>query len=169
MHSFPQFTRSILWGNLLEWEQFFLGGNFIVRGQFSGGQFPSEAIILGGNCPGDNYPGDNHPGSNYLGANYPGVNFSSGAIVLEPISCNRRWLVKSLTFFKIFICNTLLQLFTTSVIITAAITVVPFYFQGQFWGWFTSTKNFFECCLIKGTPPEVFFNKIWNIHRKIFF
>ena len=27
---------------------------------------------------------------------------------------------------------------------------------------------FFECCLIKSTHPEVFFNEIWNIHRVFF-
>ena len=35
----------------------FYGGNFMVRGQFSGEQFFSGVIILGGNHPGGNYPG----------------------------------------------------------------------------------------------------------------
>ena len=49
-------------------------------------------------------------------------------------SCNGRW-------FKIFICNTHLQLFTTWGIITAVTAVVPFCFQSHLWGGFPSTKN----------------------------
>ena len=82
-------------------------------------------------------------------------------------------------FFKIFICNMLLQLFSTSRIITAATSLVPFCFQGHKFGTilfsryhfvfgFTSTKVFFECCFIRSTHPEVFFNEIWNIYRKVF-
>ena len=40
-------------------------GNFMVSGQFSGGQFSSWTIILGGNCPGGNHPGGNYPGGNF--------------------------------------------------------------------------------------------------------
>ena len=73
--------------------------------------------------------------------------------------------VQSLTFFKrIFIYNMLFQLSTTLKIITAATTVVPFCFQGQLGGGFTSTKNFFDCCLIKSTHPELFFNEIWKVY-----
>ena len=31
-------------------------GNFMVRGQLSGGHFSLEAIFLGGNCTGGNFP-----------------------------------------------------------------------------------------------------------------
>ena len=65
----------------------------------------------------------------------------------------------------IFICNMLLQLFTNLRIFAAVITVVPFCFQGQFWGGVTSTKKYFKCCLSKSTHQEVFFNEIWNIIR----
>ena len=64
------------------------------------------------------------------------------------------------------ICNTLLQ----SRIITAATTIVPWCFQCQFWGVFTSAKDFFfQFCLIRSTHPEIFFNEIGNIHPKVFF
>ena len=51
-------------------------GNFMVRGQFSRGQFSSEAIILGGNCPGSNYrgaiiQGAVIPEAIFLGDNHP--------------------------------------------------------------------------------------------------
>ena len=50
--------------------------------------------------------------------------------------------VQSLTFFKWFICNMLLQLFTNSGIITAPRMVVPFCSQDQLWGGFPSTNIF---------------------------
>ena len=58
-------------------------------------------------------------------------------------SCNGRVDLGSNSnfFFKIFICNMLLQLFTTSRIMTATTTAIPFCFQGQLWGRFFSTKN----------------------------
>ena len=89
-------------------------------------------------------------------------NSHSSIVMVAYISCS--WF-----FFKKFICNTLLHLLTTSRIMTAGTTVVPFCFQGQFWGGFTSTKKFCECCLMESTHPEVFFNEIWNIHRMAFF
>ena len=46
--------------------------------------------------------------------------------------------------------------------------LVPFCFQDQLWDGFTSTKSFFECCLIRSTHPELFFNEKWNIHRLSF-
>ena len=81
-------------------------------------------------------------------------------------------------FFKIFICNTLLQLFTTSRIITVASTVVLFCFQGRLWGGFTSTKFFVSvassetliqrCFLMKyGTSiGEFSFKIVLNIFEK---
>ena len=51
MHSFPQFSRSTLWGEFVWVGTIIYGENFMV-----GGQFSSEAIILGGNCPGGNFP-----------------------------------------------------------------------------------------------------------------
>ena len=66
-------------------------------------------------------------------------------------------------------CNTLLQLFTTSRIITAATSVLPSSFQSQLSGGFTSVKSVFGCCLIRSTHPEVFFNEIYNMNGKVFF
>ena len=43
MHSFPQFTHSICWGEGV----IIFKGNFMVSGQFSGGQFSSGAIVEG--------------------------------------------------------------------------------------------------------------------------
>ena len=40
MHSFPQFTRTTLWGNLFDW------GNY-----FRGKLYGEGTIFLGGNCP----------------------------------------------------------------------------------------------------------------------
>ena len=64
-------------------------------------------------------------------------------IMVTYISCKGRWLGFKVLFLKIFICDTLFQLFTTSKIITAATAVVRFYFQSQPWGGFTSTNFFF--------------------------
>ena len=68
---FTKFTRSTLWGEFAWVGAIIFVGNFMVRGQFSGGncmggQFSSGAIILWGNCLGGNpqrgnYPGDNFP------------------------------------------------------------------------------------------------------------
>ena len=66
-------------------------------------------------------------------------------------------------------CNTLLQLFTTSRIITAATSVLPSSFQSQLSGRFTSVKNVFEFCLIRSTHPEVFFNERYNMNGKVFY
>ena len=66
---------------------------------------------------------------------------------------------KSNFFFKIFICNIVLQLFTTSTIIRAAKTVLPFCFQGQLWGGFTSAKKFFWVLPRQKHSSSVFF---WN-------
>ena len=51
MHSFPQFTRSVLSGKLAWVEAIIFGGKFMVRGQLSGkqlsgGQFSSVTIVL---------------------------------------------------------------------------------------------------------------------------
>ena len=51
-------------------------GNFMVRGQLSGGHFSSEAIFLGGNCTGGNFPR-----GKFFGGNYPG----GGAIIQRAI------------------------------------------------------------------------------------
>ena len=48
----------------------------------------------------------------------------------------------SIVMVTYIICNMLLQLFTTSRVITAPTTVVPFCFQAQLLGGFTSTKTF---------------------------
>ena len=71
MHSFPQFARSALWGEFPWMGAIIFGENFIVRGQFSGGQLSSGEIIVEGHCPGSNYPGSNHPGDNSPGGNFP--------------------------------------------------------------------------------------------------
>ena len=52
----------------------------------------------------------------------------------------------------------LLQFFTILRINTTATTVVPFCFQGQLWGRFTSTKTKFKCWISKSTHAGVFFN-----------
>ena len=92
------------------------------------------------------------------------------------ISCKGRWLGFKALFFKIFICDTLFQLFTTSKIITAATTVVRFCFQSQPWGGFTSTNFilfvvvfFLSVASSKALGDVLSFNEIWNIHRKVFF
>ena len=77
------------WGQLFSGEILWRGSNFPVvflreqfacliilgcnypRGQLSVGQFSSEAIIFGENCPVGNYLGDNHPGGNNPGDNFP--------------------------------------------------------------------------------------------------
>ena len=62
------------------------------------------------------------------------VTFAAGVhstiVMVTYFSCTGRWF-EFKVFFKIFICNTLLQLFTTLRIITATTTVVPFCFQGK--------------------------------------
>ena len=50
MDSFPQFTRSTLWRNLLEWGQLFSKEILWWAGDFPG------AVFHGGNCPGGNFP-----------------------------------------------------------------------------------------------------------------
>ena len=52
----------------------------MVRGQFSGVNFPRGAVILGGNCPrGVNFPrGQLSKGSNYPGGNHPKDNYAVG-------------------------------------------------------------------------------------------
>ena len=50
MDSFPQFTRSTLWRNLLEWGQLFSKEILFWAGDFPG------AVFHGGNCPGGNFP-----------------------------------------------------------------------------------------------------------------
>ena len=57
-----------------------LGGFSMVRGQFSGVNFPRGAVILGGNCPGGvNFPRRQLPkGSNYPGGNHPKDNYAVG-------------------------------------------------------------------------------------------
>ena len=47
MHSFPQFTRSNLWGEFVKVGAIINGGNFVVRGQLSRGQLSSGAIVWG--------------------------------------------------------------------------------------------------------------------------
>ena len=93
-------------------------------------------------------------------------------IMVIYISCKGRWLGFKVLFIKIFICDTLFRLFTTSKIITAAITVVPFCFQSQPWGGFTSTNFFFFSLSVassKALRDVLSFNEIWNVHRKVFF
>ena len=47
MYSFPQFTRSTLWGEFA-WEGTIIFEDFMVRGQFlEGGQFSSRAVVQG--------------------------------------------------------------------------------------------------------------------------
>ena len=79
------------------------------------------------------------------------------------ISCKGSWLVLKVSFFffffSIFLFNMLLQLFTTSRIITVATTVVPFCFQGQFWGGFTSTKIFLSTASSEALIPMFSFMK----------
>ena len=67
MHSFPQSTRSTLWGEFIWVGAIIYGENFMLRRQLSGG-----AIFLEGNCPGEHYTGKSSRGQ-----------FSLGAIVLE--------------------------------------------------------------------------------------
>ena len=79
--------------------------------------------------------------------------------------------VQSLTFFKIFICNTLLQLFTISRIITATTTVVPFCFQGHLWGVFPSTKKFsrpFNTMILVSFYAFLLFNRFLHAQIIIF-
>ena len=79
--------------------------------------------------------------------------------------------VQSLTFFKMFICNTLLQLFTISRIITATTTVVPFCFQGHLWGGFPSTKNFsrpFNTMILVSFYAFLLFNRFLHAQIIIF-
>ena len=76
MHSFLQFTRSALWGEFAWMGAIIFEGNFMVRGQLSGGHFSLEAIFLGGNCTGGNFPR-----GKLCGGNYPGV----GAITQQAI------------------------------------------------------------------------------------
>ena len=45
-------------------------------------------------------------------------------------------------FYKLFICNMILQLFTTSKIIKAVIPVEQFCFHGQLWEEVPSIKDF---------------------------
>ena len=87
--------------------------------------------------------------------------------------------VQSLFFFiKIFIYTLLFHkylfhvssmLFTTLRIITAATNVVLFYFEGQLWGGLTSTKNYFECCLIRTIHPDSFLRKFEAFIRRFSF
>ena len=73
----------------------------------------------------------------YMPCRHQSIKYCDGNYV----SCNRSWLGFEVSLFlRMFICNTLLRLFTTSRIIWAAINVVPFCFHGQTWGRFTSTK-----------------------------
>ena len=44
--------------------------------------------------------------------------------------------------------------------------LVSFCFQGQLLGGFTSTKDFFACCLIRNIHPEMFFTEIF-INEKL--
>ena len=67
---------------------------------------------------------------------------------------------KYLSVTHFFICSQLRES-------SRQLKLVPFCFQGQLWGGFTSTKVFLECCLIRSTHPEVFFNEIWNVHGKV--
>ena len=79
--------------------------------------------------------------------------------------------VQSLTFFKIFICNTFLQLFTISRIITATTTVVPFCFQGHLWGVFPSTKKFsrpFNTMILVSFYAFLLFNRFLHAQIIIF-
>ena len=83
MNSFPQLTRSTLWGEFGWVEAIILGGNFMVKMQFSGenfprGQFSLGAIILGGN-------------------------FFSGAIVVEPVPLKALFVLSIFKFFFSFL------------------------------------------------------------------
>ena len=70
---------AIIYGeNFMVRGQFFSGSNF-PRGQLSGWQFPSVAIIFGGNCA----RGQSSRGQSSK-EQLPGGQFFSGAIVLEP-------------------------------------------------------------------------------------
>ena len=78
--------------------------------------------------------------------------------------------VQSLTFFSKYLSVTLLQLFTTSRIITAATSVVPFNFQGQLWGGFPSTKHFsqsFNIAILVFFKVVLLCNKV--LHAQIIF
>ena len=63
-----------------------------------------------------------------------------------------------------------LQLFTTLGIITAATSVVYTILisRSTLKRVYVHQKFFFECCLIRSTHLEVFFNEMWN-HWKVFF
>ena len=71
-HGFPQFTRSTLRGKFAWVVAIVFGGNLMVRGQLSMGQFFSGAIIRGeqssrGKLSGDgNHPEDNCPKTYWL-------------------------------------------------------------------------------------------------------
>ena len=60
-------------------------GNFMVRGQLSGGHFSLEAIFLGGNCTGGNFPR-----GKLFGGNYPGGNFTRGQLSGHPLEVRKR-------------------------------------------------------------------------------
>ena len=107
MHSFPQFTHSIRWGEFAWVGAIIFKGNFMVNGQFSGRQFSSGAIVKGvGNftqwqLPGRQLSGGNHPGGNCPGRNNLGDNFPRGQLSGHPfkiIYCFQN----SLKLIKIF-------------------------------------------------------------------
>ena len=85
MHSFLQFTRSALWGEFAWMGAIIFEGNFMVRGQLSGGQFSLGAIFLGGNCTGGNFPR-----GKLFGGKYPGGNFTRGQLSGHPLEVRKR-------------------------------------------------------------------------------
>ena len=86
MHNFPQFTHGTLWSEFVWVGAINFEGKFMVRGQFSGGQFSSGAIILGSEAivKGAIVQGQFSSRAIILGGNCPG-SVIQGAIIRRAI------------------------------------------------------------------------------------